>query len=131
MGDCLLNGRRVLIRAVRPEDAAAERAFFDALSGDSKWLRLMNRARYVGNPDLRSCEFAVVTADGWHHTGVAWLLMHALMDAARKNGFDTMAGIVLRENREMLEFVKSLGFSVEAEPADWSLLRVARDLRAA
>ena len=71
--------------------------------------RLVGEARYVANPDGRSCEFGVVIADEWHHSGIAAALMDALLDAARSHGFETMEGLVLGSNRSMLHFVKTLG----------------------
>jgi acetyltransferase len=32
---------------------------------------IVGEARYVGNPDGRSCELGIVVADDWHHTGIA------------------------------------------------------------
>ena len=90
--------------------------------------RLVGEARYVANPGGRSCEFGVVVADDWHHTGVAQLLMHALMDAARAQGFDTMGGLVLRDNQPMLDFVRELGFETAPEPYERTLVRVIKRL---
>ena len=89
---------------------------------------LVGEARYVANPDGRSCEFGVVIADDWRHTGVAGLLMDALIDAARERGFETIEGLVLRKNRTMLRFVRALGFEDAPEPHEPALLRVVRKL---
>lgn len=93
--------------------------------------RLVGEARYMANADKRSCEFGVVIADEWHKTGIAGLLMNALVAAARAQGFETMEGLVLRDNREMIRFVKALGFEVSPQPEDWTLVRVVKRLRAA
>ena len=76
--------------------------------------RLVGEARYVANPDGQSCEFGVVIADDWHGSGIAALLMEALIAAATARGFETMAGLVLGRNAVMLAFARDLGF--EAEP---------------
>ena len=89
---------------------------------------LVGEARYVANPDGRSCEFAVVIADAWHKTGIAGLLMEALIRAAQEHGFATMEGLVLRENRDMLRFVKALGFEATPDPAEPTLTRVEKKL---
>ena len=89
---------------------------------------LVGEARYVANPDGRSCEFAVVIADAWHKTGIAGLLMEALLRAAQEHGFATMEGLVLRENRDMLRFVKALGFEATPDPAEPTLTRVEKKL---
>jgi len=91
--------------------------------------RLVGEARYSANPDGRSCEFGVVIADDWHKSGIAGLLMDALIHAAQAGGFDTMEGLVLRENRAMLRFVRALGFELEPQPYEPALVRVVKRLR--
>lgn len=90
--------------------------------------RLVGDARYVMNIDGKSAEFSVVIADDWHHTGIAGLLMQALLDAARARGLPRVEGLVLRENRDMVRFVRALGFEVAVEPLDPTLVRVTKAL---
>ncbi len=85
-------------------------------------------ARYVANPDGRSCEFAIVVDDAWQGSGVAGLLMAALMDAARSRGFETMEGLVMASNYKMLKFARQLGFSLRRNGADPQMVRVVRAL---
>ncbi|HEX9183038.1 MAG TPA: GNAT family N-acetyltransferase [Burkholderiales bacterium] len=89
---------------------------------------LIGEARYIANPDGRSCEFAVVVADEWHKTGVAGLLMEALIRAAQARGFETMEGLVLRENHDMLKFVRALGFEATPDPVESTMMRVEKKL---
>jgi acetyltransferase len=89
---------------------------------------LVGEARYVANPDGRSCEFGVVIADDWHKTGIAGLLMDALIRAARAQRLETMEGLVLRENREMLRFVRALGFEATPDPVESTLMRAVKKL---
>ena len=89
---------------------------------------LVGDARYVGNPDRRSCEFGIVVADDWHHTGIAQLLMDALIRAARARGFETMEGIVLEDNRDMLDFVRELGFERVPAAEQPSIVRIVKKL---
>ncbi len=89
---------------------------------------LVGQARYVANPDGRSCEFAVVVADAWRKSGVAGLLMEALLRTARERGLRSMEGLVLRDNRTMLRFVKALGFEVTPDPVEPTLARVEKKL---
>jgi acetyltransferase len=89
---------------------------------------LVGEARYIANPDGRSCEFAVVVADTWHKTGVAGLLMEALIRAAQARGFETMEGLVLRENHDMLRFVRALGFEATPDPVESTMMRVEKKL---
>jgi len=89
---------------------------------------LVGEARYVVNPDGRSCEFGVVIADDWHGSGIAGLLMDALIRAARAQRFDTMEGLVLRDNHDMLKFVRALGFEATPDPVESTLMRVVKKL---
>jgi acetyltransferase len=99
-----------------------------AFVAESDAGELVGNARYVVNADGRSCEFGVVVADDWRHTGVAQLLMDALIRAARARRLETMAGLVMSENRDMLEFARSLGFELATDLVQPTLVRVARKL---
>jgi acetyltransferase len=91
--------------------------------------RLVGEARYVANPGGASCEFGIVIADDWHRSGIAGLLMDALIGAARARGFETMEGLVLRSNSGMLRFVKALGFALAPEPYEPTTVRAVKRLR--
>jgi acetyltransferase len=75
-------------------------------------------ARYVANPDGRSCEFAIVVADDWHNKGIATELLRRLIDIARDRRLEEMIGIVLRENKGMIALSKELGFEQQRSPDD-------------
>ena len=159
----LADGRTVLIRPVRPQDEAGERAFFERLCGESRRLRFMKfvgalserlihsfthidyesrmafvcehegrvvgEARYAALPDAPSCDFGIVIADEWHRTGIAGLLMDALIRHARAQGFHTMESIVLRDNRRVLKFVRALGFELLPMAQEPTVLQVVKNLR--
>ena len=91
--------------------------------------RLVGEARYVANPDGRSCELGIVVSDDWHHTGIAQHLMDALIDAARARGFEKMEGLVLAENTGMLAFVGALGFEARRAPEDPATVRISKNLQ--
>ena len=90
--------------------------------------RIIGDARYVGNPGGSSCELGIVVADDWHHTGVAQLLMEAIVAAARAHGFSTLEGLVLADNGDMLDFVNTFGFEVQRTPEDPATVRVVKRL---
>lgn len=85
-------------------------------------------ARYVANPDGQSCEFAIAVDDAWQGTGVAGILMAALIDAARAKGLKTMEGFVLASNHKMLKFARQLGFTVHRDIGDADTVRIVRPL---
>lgn len=75
-------------------------------------------ARYVTNPDKKTCEFAIVVSDRWQGKGIARLLMQKLIDIARNRGLEVMEGQVLANNFRMLELMASLNFKISNDPAD-------------
>lgn len=94
--------------------------------GDRK--EIVGEARYVANPGGASCELGIVVADDWHHTGVAQRLMNALLDAARGHGFRAIEGLVLSDNADMLDFVRTFGFETQLTPQEPSTVRVVKRL---
>ena len=68
-------------------------------------------------------------ADAWRHSGIAALLMQALIGAARARGLESVEGLVLAANTNMLDFVSELGFELEPQPYEPPLVRVVKKLR--
>jgi acetyltransferase len=89
---------------------------------------VVGEARYVMEPGGENCELGVVIADDWQKSGLAGVLMQALLEAARGRGLKRMEGFVLASNRPMLRFVRALGFRVEPMDEDRTLVRIVKDL---
>ena len=89
---------------------------------------LVGEASYGTNPDGNSCEFSVVIADSWRNTGIAGLLMEALIRAARERGLASMEGLVLSHNATMLRFARGLGFEICPNPGDPTTKRIVKKL---
>jgi acetyltransferase len=79
-------------------------------------------ARYVMNTDGESCEFALVVADEWQHRGIGTELMRALIEAARQRGFKRIEGEILTENTNMRALVEKLGFRVDSNPEEMTIV---------
>jgi hypothetical protein len=62
-------------------------------------------------------------------TATSWSAREALLRAARGRGLETMEGLVLARNPEMLRFVRALGFEVERPPGDRTTVRIVKRLR--
>lgn len=82
-------------------------------------------ARYVTYPDGRTGEFAVVVDDAWHHKGIATELLRRLIEIARDRRLERLDGIVLRENKGMIQLAKELGFEQHSVPEDTQLVRIS------
>jgi len=102
-------------------DYDRELALIAVYEQDGKEIEL-GVARYVINADRESCEFALVVADKWHNRGIGTRLMTALIDAAGARGLKIMNGEIMGDNKNMLQLVKKLGFSIERSAEDMSLL---------
>ena len=90
---------------------------------------VVGEARCIASTDRKSCEFGVLIEDSWRKTGIAGLLMEALIGAARERGFAVMEGLVLANNTVMLRFAHALGFAVEPMAGDPSTVRIYRRLQ--
>ncbi|MEZ5714751.1 MAG: bifunctional acetate--CoA ligase family protein/GNAT family N-acetyltransferase [Paracoccaceae bacterium] len=99
-----------------------------ALVGDEGAQEQIGVARYVINPDRRSCEFAIVVGDQVQHQGIGTRLMKALMEAGRDHGLTLIEGTVLKDNGPMLHLMEELGFRVERMPDDMEVVQVHREL---
>ena len=75
-------------------------------------------ARYLTNPDKKSCEFAVVVSDKWQGKGIARLLMQKLIEIARNRSLEVMEGQILANNNRMLDLMTSLNFQISNDPDD-------------
>ena len=89
---------------------------------------IVGAARYAVLDASTGCEFAVAVDDAWKRSGLAGVLMHALMSLARRRGMTRMEGTVLSTNSAMLKFMRQLGFRREAVEGDAQVVRVVRDL---
>ncbi len=149
-----VDGRRIFIRPVKPEDAPLFTALFKVLSPTTIYYRffgalkeldpemlarftqidydreialvaldedtdentgtvnMLGVARIIGDPDGRTGEFAVLVGDAWQGRGIGSNLLEKCLSIAEKQGYKTVHGIVLRENRNMLSLGKKLGFSI-------------------
>lgn len=90
--------------------------------------RLIGVARYVVDDAGSGCEFAIAIDDAWQRTGLAGILMHALIGLARARGLATMEGLVLASNTRMLKFTRQLGFKPQRDAEDRGTVRVVRAL---
>ncbi len=157
-----IDGRRIFIRPVKPEDAPLFTALFKVLSPttiyyrffgmlkelkpemlarftqidydrevalvaideDSQTDSMLGVARIIGDPDGKTGEFAILVGDAWQGKGIGSNLLEKCLSIAERQGFKTVHGIVLHENRNMLALGKKLGFEIkkDADSADNELV---------
>jgi acetyltransferase len=71
--------------------------------------------RLIAEPDRRRGEFAVVIADQYQAKGLGRKLVDMLIDIAEERRFESIFGVVLRDNAPMLALCREMGFSVKYE----------------
>jgi acetyltransferase len=149
-----VDGRRIFIRPVKPEDAPLFTALFEVLSPttiynrffgavkelnpkmlarftqidydreialvaideDSQTDRMLGVARIIGDPDGKTGEFAVLVGDAWQGMGIGSNLLEKCLSIAEKQGFKTVHGLVLYDNKNMLALGKKMGFDIKSTP---------------
>ena len=70
----------------------------------------------------------LVIADVWQGRGLGRRLLATLIEHAQSARVQQIVGVVLATNEAMLWLARSMGFSVNAEPGDATVLRIRRDL---
>ena len=95
-----------------------------ALDEDSETDRMLGVARIIGDPDGKKGEFAVLIGDPWQDKGLGSNLLKKILLIAEKRGFQTVLGVVLKENRDMLALGEKLGFKMkkDLDPGEYELV---------
>ena len=78
----------------------------------------------IADPDNAAAEFALLVRRDCGRLGLGRLLLGALVDHARRRGIGRVWGVVLAENRPMLELARAMGFRRQLDPDDASCRRV-------
>lgn len=87
-----------------------------ALDEEAQTDSMLGVARIIGEPDGKTGEFSVLVGDAWQGKGIGSSLLEKCLAIAEKQGFKTVHGIVLGENRNMLALGKKLGFEIGRDP---------------
>jgi acetyltransferase len=89
---------------------------------------ILGVSRYYLLPETGEAEFALVVNDAHQRQGLGRHLMTRLIGIARERGVKKLVGQVLRENREMLALMASLGFS-DPVTVDNDVVKVVKGMR--
>jgi len=102
-------------------DYAREMAFVAISHATSELLGVV---RLVLDPDLRLGEYGIIVRSDIKGRGLGWELMKHLLDYARHEGVAKITGMVLAENKTMIEMARELGFRIVSDPADPTVMDV-------
>jgi acetyltransferase len=94
----------------------------------SSILGISRLSRKHGFP--QEAEFAMLVADPYQRQGIGTELLTRLIQVARCEGIQRLAGEVLSENEGMRRLCRRLGFQLLPSPEDPGLLRATLDLAA-
>ena len=104
-------------------DAEHDMAF---VALDEPTGRLLGLVRLKDELDEQTAEFAILVRSRLKGHGLGWLLMHRVIDYAKKKSLRRVYGDVLAENGSMLQMCAELGF--HAEDIGSGMMRVVLDL---
>ncbi|MDH3229104.1 MAG: bifunctional acetate--CoA ligase family protein/GNAT family N-acetyltransferase [Alphaproteobacteria bacterium] len=85
-------------------------------------------ARLMADPDVHTAEYAIIVRTDWKGRGLGYALMNRLLNYAAERRIATIYGEVLRENENMLNMARDLGFSAKPDPDDPSIIEVRRQV---
>jgi acetyltransferase len=71
--------------------------------------------RLIAEPDRKRGEFAVVIADQYQTKGLGRKLVDMLINIAEERRFESIFGVVLRDNTPMLSLCREMGFALHPE----------------
>jgi acetyltransferase len=109
-------------------DYDREMALIVVVGEGTEDAHLLGVARYMTNPDRRSCEFALAVSDDVQRQGVGRELMRRLMTLARNRNIEVMEGEVLSNNAKMIALCSRLGFRIVRSAEDTDVVQVRRHL---
>jgi acetyltransferase len=103
-------------------DYARAMAFLaiDEASGE-----MLGAVRIHSDANYDTAEYAILVRTDLKGRGIGWALMQTMIEYARSEGLRRIEGQVLRDNTTMLKMCDELGFTIEPDPEDSGICRVA------
>jgi len=87
-----------------------------ALSGKETYEKMLGVARVFIEQNKKHGEFSVITGDPWQGKGIGAELLKRCLAIAKERNVETVWGIVLAENTQMLKLGRKLGFKTKGIP---------------
>jgi N-acetylglutamate synthase-like GNAT family acetyltransferase len=81
--------------------------------------------------NLQRGEVAITIRDDYKHNGISWELLAHLARVAEAKGVKMLESIESRENHAAIDLEREMGFTVEADPDDPTLVIVRKKLAGA
>jgi RimJ/RimL family protein N-acetyltransferase len=125
-----LSARSIQLRYFYPhlDLGTGELAHFTQVDGVARVALVVERAneliavgRYDRFDDHTTAEVAFVVADAYQHQGLATMLLHQLVDRARRVGITRLVAEVLAENGAMLSVFRNAGLPIQFK-TEWGVV---------
>jgi acetyltransferase len=87
-----------------------------AMDRSQKDEKMLGMARIMTKPGGIDPEFAVLVGDPWQGKGIGAILMQQLISIAKTRGLDSITGLILGANKNMLALARELGFIISKVP---------------
>ena len=107
-------------------DYAREMAFVALSKATGEMLGVV---RLVLDPDRQTGEYGILIRSDIKGHGLGWQLMNQLIAYARAEGVAEVSGMVLAENRTMIDMARKLGFQVVNDPCEPTVSNVTLNFK--
>jgi acetyltransferase len=89
---------------------------------DQSMPPIIAEARCILDPVARSAEFAIAVADEYQRRGLGTQLLSTLLTYASRTGVQRLFGEILTDNEAMLTLARRLGFRIQPNPLDRTIM---------
>jgi acetyltransferase len=90
---------------------------------------ILGVSRLAADPDNEQAEFAVTVRSDFKGRGLGWALMQQLIAYAKERGIALLHGAVLKDNEQMIQLCRDLGFALNENDADPMTHRAELEIR--
>ena len=84
-----------------------------ALKGEGETIKMLGVIRIIRHPDGEKGDLYLGISDAFQKQGIGSTLLHAALDIAFKQGYESICGMVLPENEGMKQLARKTGFQVK------------------
>lgn len=85
-------------------------------------------AEIAGNPGSDTAEVAIVTHKGYKNRGMGWTLLEYVAQQAKLKGFKKLQSIESRQNHQVIDLERAMGFKASSLPGDATLILLEKNL---
>jgi acetyltransferase len=96
---------------------------------DARTGELAGIARLSSDPDKHTAEFGLLVRTDLQGRGLGWALLERLIEYGRADGLARIEGLVLSENRKMLQMCEEFGFETKRHPSEHGVSLTTLDMR--